>query len=293
MSAPVPPADAIAVVVVGSANLDLVTRVARMPHPGETLLGGAYDEFAGGKGLNQAVAAARSGARTAFVGAVGDDDAGHRLRRVLDDEEIDATSVITVAHPTGRAVILVDADGENMIVVAPGANDHVHLPSKLAARVVLAQLEVPMSVVAATLALARERNAITVLNPAPAGDLSPTLIADCDVLVPNEHEVELLGGADRLLAAGCRAVVVTRGGAGIDVHTDDDAWHQPPFDVEVVDTTGAGDACCGGLAARLAAGDDLRAAVRWGAAAGALATTRHGAVPAQPTAAEIQALLDR
>lgn len=293
MSAPVPRADRHDVTVVGSANLDLVTRVARMPRPGETLLGGHYAEFAGGKGLNQAVAAARAGARTAFLGAVGRDDAGRRLRAVLDDDGIDAAGVVDTDEPTGRAVILVDDGGENMIVVAPGANGAVTAPPSVDAAVVLAQLEIPVAAVDASFAAGRAGGAITVLNPAPATDLPARLLARCDVIVPNEHELELLGGVDALLALGCGAVVVTRGSRGIDVHTGDRSFHQPAFVVEPVDTTGAGDACCGYIAARLAAGDALHDAVRWGAAAGALATTRPGAVPAQPTAADVIALMSR
>lgn len=282
------------VCVVGSANLDLVATTQRIPGPGETLLGTGYAEHAGGKGLNQAVASARSGAQVAFVGCVGDDDAGRRMRSVLTGDGIDASALTVSDSPTGRALILVDAVGENSIVVVPGANHDVSLPGPLpAASVVLCQLEVPVDQVALALAGGRDAGATTILNPAPAAALPAALLASCDILVPNEHEVELLGGVASLLASGCRAVVVTRGGAGVDVHTHDGVAHCPPFDVDVVDTTGAGDAFCGSLAARLAAGDDLSHAVRWAAAAGALATTVVGAVPAQPTAEAIRALLAR
>ena len=280
------------VCVVGSANLDLVATTPRIPAPGETVLGSGYAEHAGGKGLNQAVAAARSGAAVAFVGCVGEDEAGRRMRAVLIDDGIDATALTFTSSPTGRALIVVDDDGENSIVVVPGANHDVRLPEALpAARVVLCQLEVPLEQVAAALTAGRNAGATTILNPAPAAPLPSDLVASCDIVVPNEHEAELLGGADALLAAGCRAVVVTRGGAGVDVHTRDDIEHCAAFAVEVVDTTGAGDAFCGALAARLAAGDDVHAAVRWAAAAGALATTVVGAVPAQPRSGAIEALL--
>jgi ribokinase len=280
------------VCVVGSANLDLVAGSSRIPAPGETVLGHSYAEHPGGKGLNQAVAAARSGASVRFVGAVGDDPAGNRLRQVLVDDGIDAGSLAVATEPTGRALIVVDDSGENSIVVVPGANATVTAPSDVgAARVVLCQLEVPIAAVAAALAAGRAAGATTILNPAPAAPLPAGVLAACDVLIPNEHEVELLGGAAALLAAGCGAVVVTLGGAGVDVHTSGDLMHVEPFPVDVVDTTGAGDAFCGSLAARLAAGDGLIDAVRWAAAAGALATTRHGAVPAQPTAAQIARLL--
>ncbi len=283
------------VCVVGSANLDLVAGAPRIPMPGETVLGTTYAEHPGGKGLNQAVAASRSGAAVSFVGAVGTDAAGDRLRGVLAGEMIDATSLATSDRPTGRALIIVDDRGENSIVVVPGANTTVTAPDPLPhAGVVLCQLEIPIDAVAAVLAAARAAGARTVLNPAPAVALPGAVLADCDVIVPNEHEVALLGGVDALLAAGCGAVVVTRGGAGVDVHTaSTPPFHVPPYPVDVVDTTGAGDAFCGALAARLAAGEPLEAAVRWAAAAGALATTAPGAVPAQPHADAIRQLLDR
>lgn len=280
------------VCVVGSANLDLVAGAARIPGPGETVLGHSYAEHPGGKGLNQAVAAARSGAAVAFVGAVGDDAAGTRLREVLAIDGIDPARLAVTDAPTGRALIIVDDRAENSIVVVPGANATVVPPVDVPpSAVVLCQLEVPVESVVHAFRSARAHGALTVLNPAPAAELPADLLAVCDVIVPNEHEVELLGGVGRLRDAGVGIVVVTRGGAGVDVHTADGTHHVPPFPVVPVDTTGAGDAFCGSLAARLAAGDTIAAAVRWAAAAGALATTVHGAVPAQPTRGRIEALL--
>jgi ribokinase len=280
-----------AVCVVGSANLDLVAATARLPAPGETVLGTDFAQHAGGKGLNQAVAAARAGATTTFIGAVGDDDAARVLLAELAAAGIDTSLVGVRQRPTGRAVITVDERGENSIVVVPGANGEVTVDALPAAAVVLAQLEVPVAAVADALRLARAAGAITVLNPAPAARLEADLLRLVDVLVPNEHEVALLGSADRLLAGGVGAVVTTLGGAGVRVVTPDGAWHVAPFHVLPVDTTGAGDAFCGTLAARLAAGDALDAAVRVASAAGALATTRRGAVPSMPHAAEVAALL--
>jgi ribokinase len=282
------------VCIVGSANLDLVAGAPRIPKPGETVLGHAYAEHPGGKGLNQAVAAARSGASVCFVAALGADPAGERLRQVLADEAIDAGYVITTDIATGRALIVVADDGENAIVVVPGANRAVVLPESFpTAAVVLVQREVPDPIVAAAISAARRQGALAVLNPAPAATISSGLIAACDVIVPNQHEVDALGGVDQVLAAGCGAVVVTRGGDGVDVHTRAGVLHVPAFAVDVVDTTGAGDAFCGSLAARLAAGEALPDAVRWAAAAGALATTIAGAVPAQPSADRIRALLEQ
>lgn len=284
--------DPAAVCVIGSANLDVVTRVARLPAPGETLLGRSYDEYAGGKGLNQAIAAARSGAATQFVGSLGDDTAGEKLRRALQADAVDASRLTTSTRPTGRAIIFVDDDGENVIVVVPGSNADVAAPPHLTGtRVVLAQLEVPIATVTASFRAARAAGAVTVLNPAPAADLPADLLEMCDIAIPNEHELELLGGVDELRRRGVATVIVTRGGNGVEVHSGSRSWQQPPYPVDVVDTTGAGDAFCGALAACLSGGASIDDAVRWAAAAGALATTRLGAVPAQPRAAEIEALL--
>jgi ribokinase len=214
------------------------------------------------------------------------------MRGVLSDDGIDSSAVATGVAPTGRALIVVDAKGENSIVVVPGANHALIVPDALPpAEVVLCQLEVPLDEVRRALVAARRAGATTILNPAPATPLPSELVALCDVIVPNEHEVELLGGPAALIAQGCGAVVVTLGSAGVAVHTADGVSHTDSFEVDVVDTTGAGDAFCGSLAARLAAGDSLAAAVRWASAAGGLATTVQGAVPAQPTAERIRQLL--
>jgi ribokinase len=286
------PADArFDVCVVGSANLDLVATTGVLPRPGETVLGTAYAEHAGGKGLNQAVAAARAGARTAFVGAVGDDDAGARLLAELTAAGVDTSATRRQPGPTGRALITVDAGGENSIVVVAGANGTVaveHLPP---ASVLLVQLEVPLSTVADALAQARRAGTTTILNPAPVPAAALDAAFAADLVVPNEREVEALGGAAALLLVGARAVVTTMGAAGAEVHASDGVRHHSPFAVAPVDTTGAGDAFCGALAARIAAGDDLDAAVRFACAAGALATTEHGAVPSLPDLDAIETLL--
>ena len=295
------------VVVVGSANLDLVATTPRLPGPGETVLGSHFAQHPGGKGLNQAVAASRSGAAVAMIGALGNDDAGRTLLAVAECERIDVSQVaIVAATPTGRAVITVDARAENSIVVIPGANELAHvdqLPAAIGpATVVLAQLEVPIATVTAAFALARAAGIRTMLNPAPAplGSLPDELLELCDLVIPNEHEVELLGGVERLLTSGVGAVVVTRGAAGVTVTEKSDdtpdrrvVWSVDAFAVDPIDTTGAGDAFCGALAARLAAGDDLRDGVRYASAAGALATTVHGAVPSIPTTEAIRHVLQR
>lgn len=283
------------VAVVGSANLDLVATTARHPAPGETVLGHSYAEYAGGKGLNQAIAASRAGATVAFVGAVGTDAAGEHLLAVAAADGLDVAGVHRrTDQPTGRALIVVDDDAENSIVVVPGANATVDGSGVPSAHVTVAQLEVPVEAVTRAFASARAAGGRTVLNPSPATDLPMSLLAACDVVVPNEHELELLGGVDRLLGAGVGVVVVTRGAQGVVVHhADGRRLEVPAVPVEVVDTTGAGDATCGHLAARIAAGDDVDTAVRWAVAAGALAVTVAGAVPSLPRHDDVARLLGR
>ena len=287
------------VCVVGSANLDLVATTDRLPGPGETVLGSSYAEHAGGKGLNQAVAAARAGARTTFCGAVGDDDAARRLLAVITDDGIDASALRLLPNAaTGRALIGVSAAGENSIIVVAGANRELTESDVSAiatsARVLLVQLEVPVATVRAALSAARAAGVTTILNPAPAMTLSSEILALCDVVIPNEHEVEILGGVAELLRLGARAVVVTLGARGAKLCTSGaDDVVVAAFAVESVDTTAAGDAFCGGFAAELAAGASLAGALRFAAATGALATTRAGAVPSLPTRPEIDALLTR
>lgn len=282
------------VVVVGSLNMDLVAQTPRLPAPGETVSGTSYAEFAGGKGLNQAVAAARSGARVAMIGAIGDDAAGTTLRQVLVDEGIDHSGVRTLAGvATGRALISVDAHAENSIIVIAGANHHVEIDTLPQASVVLAQLEIPTAAVEAAFDVASSSGALAVLNPAPAAAATNDVLRRCNVLIPNEHEAELIGGTPAMSALGIEHIVTTLGSAGATYHGPDRAVHAvAPFPVTAVDTTGAGDAFCGSLAARLAAGDDMADALRFAAAAGALATTAQGAVPSQPAVDAITRLLD-
>jgi ribokinase len=282
------------VCVIGSSNVDLVVTAPRHPLPGETILGTDYHEYPGGKGLNQVVAARRAGSECAFVTALGDDDAGARLAAVVDAEGIDRAAVQRLAGTaTGRALITVDAAGENSIVVVPGANAAL-LPAALpAARVVLAQLEIPIEVVADAFARARAVGAVTILNPAPAAELADELLANCSIVIPNEHEYGRLGGAERIFGLGVEAVVTTNGPAGVDVETPFERRRVPAFAVTPVDTTAAGDAFCGSFAVAIAEGADPMAAARFAAAAGALATTRSGAVPSLPKREEIEALLAR
>ena len=274
------------VVVVGSANLDLVASVEELPRPGQTLIATGYAEHAGGKGLNQAVACARMGARTAFVGCVGNDDAGVLLRAILEKEGIDTSRLIAVSEPTGRAFINVDSHGENAIVVVSGANasvgidTNVELPS---CRVVLAQLEIPLATVESVFSAARRIGAVTVLNPAPARELPSSLLGECDVVTPNETESAALGGTTALLDAGVATVVTTLGSDGAKIETRSSQTPIAPFPVTPIDTVGAGDAFTGAMCAELARGSSIEEACSLGAIAGALATTVRGAVPSLPT----------
>ncbi|MBV9787066.1 MAG: ribokinase [Chloroflexi bacterium] len=295
------------VVVVGSCNIDLVARVPRLPLPGETLTGTAFGTYLGGKGLNQAVAARRMGASVAMVARVGADDFGRRVTQALHDEGIDAAQVtIDEQQPTGTAVILVEESGENNIVVIPGANgalttaDIDRAAEQIrAAHVLLLQLEIPLETTLHAARLAHAAETTVILTPAPAQQLPATLLAATDVLVPNEVEVtQVLGtqarpseAAQALLAQGCRAVVVTLGAQGALLVTAEGEQAIAPFAVTPVDTVGAGDAFVGALAAGLAAGQELTTALRYASAAGAIATTRPGAMASLPSHDEIEQFL--
>lgn len=315
------------VIVVGSINVDLVVTVARLPGPGETVTGGTFSRHHGGKGGNQAVAAARLGAATAFVGAVGDDAFGAEARDALDAEGIDLAELGTDAsRPTGVALILVDRAGENEIAVASGANgalaaDDVraalaHL-APTAADVVLVGHEIPTAAARAALAAATAAGATSVLNPAPAGGLDRSTFGIADYLTPNRTELgQLVADESRRVGRGPqdvggieaaartllersaegdgvrRAVLVTLGAAGaLVVPRDGASFEVRPPTVEAVDTVGAGDAFNGALAAGLAAGLPLPEATRRAVAAGSLATTRPGAREGMPTRRELDAVL--
>ncbi len=297
----------------GSANLDLVVEVEKIPVAGETVLGGDLRRIPGGKGANQAVAASRLGRRVAMIGRVGDDDAGTVLHAAMDSAGVDTTCLLaTEATPSGTALIAVGADGDNAIVVSPGANGRVSsadVESAVnivgAAKVVLLQLEVPIEAVAAAVRCAR---GTVVLNPAPApaAALPSDLLDGVDVIVPNQTELATMAGHAGLspiggvdpetavaLARGLpvAAAVVTLGAAGAMVVTPSDATHVPAPAVVPVDTTAAGDAFCGALADALVGGADLVGATKWAVRVGAAATLRQGAQPSLPTRADIERLL--
>jgi ribokinase len=294
------------VLVVGSINMDLVVRVPHSPRPGETVLGGDFETFAGGKGANQAVAAARMGGEVTMVGRVGSDNFGDTLIQGLIEDNIKTTYVIKDTEtPTGIAMIAVAANGENMIVVASGANYEVSEVDVTNARdimrdtdLLLLQLECPMEAVTAAIDLAKAYNIPVVLNPAPAQPLSEALLANVDILTPNETELMMLAGEDdvdkaieKVLSWGTKNLVVTLGANGARVVTEGVDRHIPAHEITAVDTTAAGDAFNGALAVAYAEGKPLLEAVSYGMAAGAMAATRRGAQPSLPTRDAVENLI--
>ncbi|WP_129309078.1 ribokinase [Streptomyces sp. L2] len=293
--------------VVGSANADLVVGVERRPGAGETVLGGDLAVHAGGKGANQAVAAARLGARTALLARVGDDDHGRLLLDSLRSAGADTVGVLVGGVPTGVALITVDPSGDNSIVVSPGANarlapEDIRVAGSLlyASHVISAQLEIPLETVVEVVRNLPEDSRF-VLNPSPPRPLPTEVLAACDPLVVNEHEARvILGGAlvsedpadwaRLLLAKGPRSVVVTLGARGALVCDGAEVTRVPSPEVDAVDTTGAGDAFTAALAWRLGAGAPLREAAGYAARVGAAAVTKRGAQESYPTAAEVEKL---
>jgi len=270
------------IAVVGSINLDLVARCARLPRPGETLTGATFERVPGGKGANQALAAARLGASVSMVGAVGDDAFAAEALALLDEGGVDLAGVRRVDEATGVALILVGEDGENQIVVAPGANTAAEVTGDVeAADAVLCQLEIPVE----TVAEASRRARFTCLNAAPARELPPGVLDGIDLLVVNRYEREAIGRFDGLtaLTLGAEGAVLLEGG-------DEVARAAPPA-VEAVDGTAAGDAFTACLLVSLLEGRDRDAALTRACAAGALAASRPGAQPSLPTAEEVDGIL--
>ncbi|NNA88302.1 ribokinase [Pseudomonas gessardii] len=296
------------VVVVGSLNMDLVTRASRLPRAGETLVGQSFATVPGGKGANQAVAAARLGAEVAMIGCVGSDAYGAQLRDALVVEGIDCQAVSEVQGSSGVALIVVDDSSQNAIVIVAGSNGQMTPASLLAfdavlqaARVIVCQLEVPMDTVGYALKRGRELGKTVILNPAPAsGPLPADWYAAIDYLIPNESEASALSGvpvdsldaarvaATHLLKAGAGKVIVTLGSQGALLADGRGFEHLLAPKVQAVDTTAAGDTFVGGFAAALANGQSEAEAIRFGQVAAALSVTRAGAQPSIPTLHDVQ-----
>ncbi|MCJ8205356.1 ribokinase [Pseudomonas sp. RGM2987] len=297
------------VVVIGSLNMDLVTRAPRLPRGGETLIGESFCTIPGGKGANQAVAAARLGAQVSMVGCVGTDAYGEQLRGALLAEGIDCQAVSVVDGSSGVALIVVDDNSQNAIVIVAGANG-VLTPEVVdrfdavlqSADVIICQLEVPDATVGHALKRGRELGKIVILNPAPASHVLPSQwYGYVDYLIPNESEAAMLSGlavdsletaeaaATHLIAAGAGKVIVTLGAQGLMFANGSSFEHFPAPLVKAVDTTAAGDTFVGGFAAALAAGKSEVEAIRFGQVAAALSVTRAGAQPSIPTLPEVQA----
>jgi ribokinase len=298
------------ILVVGSLNADLVVRAPRFPVPGETIQGEDLAIFPGGKGANQAVAAARLGMEVSLLGRMGRDSFGDFLLNSLRDNNVNAQLVQRDDASTGTAIIVVDPNGQNSIVLSPGANGKVAsvdvgTASFRAFNLLLLQLEIPLETVLVAARSARDNGLRVLLNPAPARALPDELISLVDFLIPNESELSLLTGlpvtdiasaetaARILLARGVKAVIVTLGANGALVVTQEQNKHIPAFKVDVVDTTAAGDAFIGGFAAALLQNKSLEDSVRYGCACGALATTKFGAQPSLPTNDEAAKLISQ
>ena len=299
------------IVVIGSINMDLVVKTKSIPAPGETVSGEDLRLIPGGKGANQAVAASRLGVSVDLVGRVGGDAFGKTLITELEAQGVGVDYIQRDVHAaSGTALIVVDASGENSIVISPGANGRVspfdvdRVEMRLAgAKILLLQLEIPVKTVAHALQLAQKHGVKTILNPAPAGDLSPEMYAGVDILAPNETELAALTGvqldgresietaAKLLLERGPKVVVVTLGSKGAFLASRDERAFLPAFEVQAVDTTAAGDAFIGGLAVAWMKTGELKRALRYANACGALAATRFGAQPSLPSGQQVELLL--
>ena len=302
------------VVVMGSYVADLAFRTKKLPAWGETYMGEGFNLGPGGKGSNQAVAAARAGAKVTFISKLGRDAFGDIARKTYRDEGIDTTHVLESDSPTGAAAIIIDAvKGENAIIVVPGAcfeltPHEVEMAQQVIAEsaIFVTQLELSLPTVEAGLRLAHSLGVPTILNPAPGCELSDTMLQYCDYLTPNETETEILTGirvasladaergADALLSRGVRNVVITLGAQGALVKNATLHQHVPAYDAgAVVETTGAGDAFNGGFAVALAEGQDIVQAAHFGCIVAAISVTRYDTAPSMPFRNEVDDLLQR
>lgn len=296
------------IVVLGSLNTDLVVRSPRLPRPGETLTGGPFQTFPGGKGANQAVAIARLGAPVVMIGKVGSDGFGSELMAAVAEQGVDTRGISVASEAaTGVALITVEASGQNTIIVVAGANalatpEYVELHAELIrnASLLVMQLESPLEAVMTAASLARQAGVKVLLNPAPAQPLPLDLLRNVDLLAPNQVELAMLAGegdvaeaARKLIDMGVGVMVVTLGSEGCYILGPELEKHLPAFPVSAIDTVAAGDAFIGAFAVALAEGKPLPEASRWGNAAGAIAATRLGAQPSLPKRDEVLALLGK
>ena len=299
--------------VVGSINLDLVASSRRIPLPGETVSGNTFNTFPGGKGANQAVAAGRLGAPVSMIGRLGNDAFGTQLRASLEAAGVDTKAVEVVPTSSGIALITTAEDGQNAIVVVPGANGELsprelekHVALIREAGIILTQLEIPLETIELLATIARRENIPLMLDPAPARALPASLLASVDWLTPNETETQTLlqrasselrsekleDAAQQLLQQGCRNVILKLGERGCYVALGSgERTLVPAYRVKAVDTTAAGDAFNGAFATALLRGSDPVASVRFASAVAAISVTRHGAQPSMPTQAEVEAFL--
>jgi ribokinase len=301
------------IVVFGSINMDLVVRTERMPLPGETLHGEDLNMIPGGKGANQAAAVAKMGGDTAMIGRVGSDVFGQKLIAELQAVGVNTENILTQENcASGTALIIVDQNGQNSIVVSPGANGTLSPADVQAneelikqAKILILQFEIPIETVGRAVEVAAKHGVRVILNPAPAKAVSADLLARVDILVPNETEASQLSGiavvdiasaeaaAKALLGSGVGMAVVTLGEKGALLATSTDVRHIPSVEVQVVDTTAAGDAFVGGLAVALVQGFSPEEAVRYATCAGALAVTKFGAQTSLPTKIDVDRLYKR
>lgn len=299
------------ILVIGSFMTDLVVQTERLPKNGETIIGTSFNQFTGGKGANQAVAAARLGGQVSMIGKVGNDSFGEEHMIALEEEEINNKNIYyDFKIKTGVGSITLDSDGNNRIIVVPGANmelttDEVESCEDLIIEndIIILQLEIPLPVVYRSIELAKKHNKYVIFNPAPAQKIEEKYISMIDMVIPNETEAELLTGvnvdseadavkaADELLRNGFGNVIITLGGNGLLFKSNDETFFKAAYKVQVKDTTAAGDSFIGGLAYGLAAGYPMEKAVDWAVATSAITVSRLGAQPSLPNYEEVMSLI--